>query len=136
MSFFVLMQAVQHQVSRLVTELELAKLLVYNAARILDAKQSCVKEAAMAKYYSSGKLIGRRIYGLVQWHIHVLKHDIIETAGKVTAQCIDLMGGIGFTTDFPQEKYYRDAKVGTIYEGTTNMMLNTIAKCIKKEYEN
>jgi short/branched chain acyl-CoA dehydrogenase len=57
-------------------------------------------------------------------------------AGKVTSQCIDLMGGVGFTADFPQEKYYRDAKIGTIYEGTTNIMLNTIAKCIKNEYNN
>ncbi|XP_065216437.1 short/branched chain specific acyl-CoA dehydrogenase, mitochondrial [Planococcus citri] len=104
-------QAVQHQVSRLETELESAKLLVYNAARILDAKLPCVKEAAMAKYYSS------------------------EVAGKIASECIDLMGGVGFTTDFPHEKYYRDAKIGTIYEGTTNMMLHTIAKCIKKEYD-
>lgn len=56
-----------------------------------------------------------------------------EVAGKVTSECIDLMGGVGFTTDFPHEKYFRDAKIGTIYEGTTNMMLQTIAKCIKKE---
>ena len=54
----------------------------------------------------------------------------------MTSQCIDLMGGVGFTTDFPHEKYYRDAKIGTIYEGTTNMMLHTISKCIKKEYDN
>ena len=60
----------------------------------------------------------------------------LEVAGKVTSQCIDLMGGVGFTADYPHEKYYRDAKIGTIYEGTTNMMLNTIAKCIKKECEN
>lgn len=103
-------QGVQHQVSRLVTEVETARLLVYNAARKLDAQQPCIKEAAMAKYYAA------------------------ETAGKVTSQCIDLMGGVGFTKDFPQEKYYRDAKVGTIYEGATNVLLNTIAKSIQKEY--
>jgi len=58
----------------------------------------------------------------------------IETASRVTTKCIDFMGGVGFTTDFPQEKYYRDAKIGTIYEGTSNMQLSTIAKCIRKEY--
>ncbi|XKL69313.1 hypothetical protein PGB90_007082 [Kerria lacca] len=105
-------QTVQHQISRLITELESARLLVYNAARLVDVKQPVVKEAAMAKYYSSGKL-----------------------AGKVTSECIDLMGGVGYTTDFPQEKFFRDAKIGTIYEGTTNMMLHTISKCIEKEYE-
>lgn len=58
----------------------------------------------------------------------------IETALRVTAKCIDFMGGVGFTTDFPQEKYFRDSKIGTIYEGTSNMQLSTIAKCIRKEY--
>lgn len=57
-----------------------------------------------------------------------------EVAGKITSQCIDLMGGVGFTKDFPQEKYYRDVKAGTIYEGATNILLNTIAKRIEKEY--
>ncbi|XP_039282391.1 short/branched chain specific acyl-CoA dehydrogenase, mitochondrial-like [Nilaparvata lugens] len=56
-------------------------------------------------------------------------------AARTTAACIDLMGGVGFTTDFPQEKFYRDCKVGAIYEGTTNMQLNTIAKYLKKEYD-
>lgn len=105
-------QAIQHQVSRLVTEVETAKLLTYNAARMVDARQNIIKAAAMAKYYSS------------------------EVAGKVTSQCIDLMGGVGFTTDYPQEKFYRDAKIGTIYEGTTNMMLHTIARHIRQEYDN
>jgi short/branched chain acyl-CoA dehydrogenase len=59
----------------------------------------------------------------------------VEVAGKVTSVCIDWMGGVGFTTDYPQEKFYRDCKVGPIYEGTTNMQLTTIAKFIKKEYE-
>ncbi len=52
-----------------------------------------------------------------------------------TSRCIDWMGGVGFTTDFPQEKFYRDCKVGSIYEGTSNIQLNTIAKFIQKEYE-
>ena len=61
-------------------------------------------------------------------------YQLTEVAGKITSECIDLMGGVGFTTDYPHEKYFRDAKIGTIYEGTTNMMLHTIAKSIKKEY--
>lgn len=103
-------QSLQHQIALAATELECARLLVYNAARLVEAKKDFVKEAAMAKLFAS------------------------ETAYRITAKCIDFMGGVGFTTDFPQEKYYRDAKIGTIYEGTSNMMLSTIAKCIRKEY--
>lgn len=103
-------QALQHQIAQLVTELECARLLVYNAARIVEAKKDVMKEAAMAKLVAS------------------------ETACRVTAKCIDFMGGVGFTTDFPQEKYYRDSKVGTIYEGTSNMQLSAIAKCIRQQY--
>lgn len=68
-------------------------------------------------------------------YINVTFVFLVEVAGKVTSICIDWMGGVGFTTDFPQEKFYRDCKVGPIYEGTTNIQLNTIAKFIKKEYE-
>ncbi|XP_017796683.1 PREDICTED: short/branched chain specific acyl-CoA dehydrogenase, mitochondrial isoform X2 [Habropoda laboriosa] len=103
-------QSMQHQIAQVVTELECARLLVYNAARLVDAKKDVMKEAAMAKLVAS------------------------ETALRVTAKCIDFMGGVGFTTDFPQEKYFRDSKIGTIYEGTSNMQLSTIAKCIRKEY--
>ncbi|KAL6263849.1 hypothetical protein P5V15_003930 [Pogonomyrmex californicus] len=103
-------QAMQHQIAQAVTDLECARLLVYNAARLVDAKKDVIKEAAMAKLVAS------------------------ETALRVTAKCIDFMGGVGFTTDFPQEKYFRDSKIGTIYEGTSNMQLSTIAKCIRKEY--
>ncbi|EGI60525.1 Short/branched chain specific acyl-CoA dehydrogenase, mitochondrial [Acromyrmex echinatior] len=103
-------QSLQHQIAQAVTELECARLLVYNAARLVEAKKDVVKEAAMAKLFAS------------------------ETACRITAKCIDFMGGVGFTTDFPQEKYYRDVKIGTIYEGTSNMQLSTIAKCIRKEY--
>ncbi|XP_025988468.1 short/branched chain specific acyl-CoA dehydrogenase, mitochondrial [Solenopsis invicta] len=103
-------QSMQHQIAQAVTEVECARLLVYNAARLVDAKMDVMKEAAMAKLVAS------------------------ETALRVTAKCIDFMGGVGFTTDFPQEKYFRDSKIGTIYEGTSNMQLSTIAKCIRKEY--
>ncbi|XP_066603347.1 short/branched chain specific acyl-CoA dehydrogenase, mitochondrial-like [Prorops nasuta] len=103
-------QSMQHQIARVATELECARLLVYNAARLVEAKKDFVKEAAMAKLVAS------------------------ETALKVTAKCIDFMGGVGFTTDFPQEKYFRDCKIGTIYEGTSNMQLTTIAKYLRKEY--
>ena len=95
---------------QVVTELEAARLLVYNAARLVDAKKDVMKEAAMAKYYAS------------------------EIAQRVTSKCIDFMGGVGFTTDFPQEKFFRDSKIGTIYEGTSNMQLSTIAKALRKEY--
>lgn len=104
-------QSIQHQIARLATEIEVTKLMVYNTARLVDAKKPFVKQAAMSKYFSA------------------------ELAGKITTNCIDLMGGVGFTTDFPQEKYYRDCKAGTIYEGTTNIMLNTIIKHIKTEFE-
>ncbi|XP_020292510.1 short/branched chain specific acyl-CoA dehydrogenase, mitochondrial [Pseudomyrmex gracilis] len=103
-------QAMQHQIAEVATELECARLLVYNAARLLEAKKDVMKQAAMAKLYAS------------------------ETALRVTAKCIDFMGGVGFTTDFPQEKFFRDSKIGTIYEGTSMMQLSTIAKCISKEY--
>lgn len=103
-------QSMQHQIAQVATELECARLLVYNAARMVDAEQDVMKEAAMAKLFSS------------------------EIALKVTAKCIDFMGGVGFTTDFPQEKFFRDCKIGTIYEGTSNMQLSTIAKSIRKQY--
>ena len=91
-------------------ELECARLLVYNAARMVDCGEDVMREAAMAKLYAS------------------------EMAQRVTSKCIDLMGGVGFTKDYPQEKYFRDCKAGTIYEGTSNMQLTTIAKCIQKMY--
>ncbi|KAK0157004.1 hypothetical protein PV328_012022 [Microctonus aethiopoides] len=78
--------------------------------KLVKSKQDFVKEAAMAKLVAS------------------------ETALKVTAKCIDFMGGVGFTTEFPQEKYFRDCKIDTIYEGTSNMKLSTIAKHIRKAY--
>ncbi|XP_021939648.1 short/branched chain specific acyl-CoA dehydrogenase, mitochondrial isoform X2 [Zootermopsis nevadensis] len=103
-------QAMQHQIARVATEIECARLLVYNAARLCEAGQPFIKQASMAKYYAS------------------------EVAVTTTAKCIDWMGGVGFTKDFPQEKFYRDCKVGTIYEGTNNIQLNTIAKYIEQDY--
>ncbi len=97
-------QGVQFQLSQAATELEAARLLVYNAARLKDAGQKFIKEAAMAKYFSS------------------------QVAQKITSLAIDLFGGYGFTKEYPVEKLFRDAKIGTIYEGTSNMQLVTIAK--------
>ena len=97
-------QGVQFPLAIMATELEAARLLVYNAARLRDAGQPFVTEAAMAKYYSS--------------HI----------AERVASQAIEVFGGIGITKDCPAEKFYRDVKIGRIYEGTTNMQLMTIAK--------
>jgi alkylation response protein AidB-like acyl-CoA dehydrogenase len=99
-------QGVQFQLARTATEVEAARLLVYNAARAKDAGADFVKEAAMAKLYAS------------------------EVAERAASQAIDLFGGVGFTREFPVEKLYRDAKIGKIYEGTSNMQLQTIAKLI------
>ncbi|KAI8421483.1 hypothetical protein MSG28_009536 [Choristoneura fumiferana] len=103
-------QGISYQIAHLQTQLEAARLLTYNAARLKENGLPFVKEAAMAKYYAS------------------------EIAQTLTSKCIDFMGGVGFTRDFPQEKFFRDAKIGTIYEGTSNMQLQTIAKLIEKEY--
>jgi short/branched chain acyl-CoA dehydrogenase len=97
-------QGVQFQLAKMATELEAARLLVYNAARLRDAGLPFVTEAAMAKYFSS------------------------EIAEKVASKAIEIFGGVGITKDYPVEKLYRDAKIGRIYEGTSNMQLVTIAK--------
>jgi alkylation response protein AidB-like acyl-CoA dehydrogenase len=97
-------QAVQHQLARAATDLEAARLLVYNAARLRDAKQPFLSEAAMCKIFSS------------------------EVAERVTSLAVNLFGGYGFVKDYPVEKLYRDAKIGQIYEGTSNLQLQTIAK--------
>jgi butyryl-CoA dehydrogenase/short/branched chain acyl-CoA dehydrogenase len=99
-------QAVQFELASLATELEAARLMVYNAARLRMAGRPYVKEAAMAKYYAS------------------------LVAERVTSGCLEIFGGYGYTKEFPVEKYYRDAKIGKIYEGTSNMQLQTIAKQI------
>jgi len=99
-------QAVQFQVARMAMELEAARLLVYNAARLRDAGRPFLTEAAMCKLFSS------------------------EAAEHVTSMAVQLFGGYGYTKDYPVEKLYRDAKIGQIYEGTSNMQLQTISKQI------
>lgn len=97
-------QGIQFQAAELATQVEAAKLLVWNAARLKDRGEPFLQPAAMAKYFAS------------------------EMAVRVSAQCVDFFGGVGFTADYPVAKFYRDAKIGTIYEGTSNMQLQTIAK--------
>jgi butyryl-CoA dehydrogenase/short/branched chain acyl-CoA dehydrogenase len=97
-------QGVQFDLARMATEVEAARLLVYNAARLRDAGLPFLTEAAMAKYYSS------------------------EIAERVASKAIEIHGGVGITKDYPVEKLYRDAKIGRIYEGTSNIQLLTIAK--------
>ena len=99
-------QGVQFQLAEMATDLEAARLMVYNAARMKDAGQNFVKEAAMAKLYSS------------------------RAAERITSKAIELYGGYGYVKDYPVEKYWRDSKIGAIYEGTSNMQLQTIAKLI------
>lgn len=99
-------QAVQFQLAEMAVEIEATRLLVYNAARLKDAGRSFLKEAAIAKLYSS------------------------RVAEKVSSKAIELYGGYGYVKDYPVEKYWRDSKIGAIYEGTSNMQLQTIAKLI------
>ena len=97
-------QAVQFTLAQMATEIEAVKLMVYNAARFKDAGKPYVREAAMTKLFAS------------------------QVAERVASQCVEVFGGNGFVRDYPAEKYFRDAKVGKIYEGTSNMQLMTIAK--------
>ena len=97
-------QGVQFQIARMATELEAARLLVYNAARLRDARRPFLTEAAMCKLFAS------------------------EAAERAASMAVNLFGGYGFVRDYPVEKLYRDAKVGQIYEGTSNLQLQTIAK--------
>jgi short-chain 2-methylacyl-CoA dehydrogenase len=99
-------QGVQFQIADAATQLEAARLLVYNAARLKDAGKPFLREAAMAKLFSS------------------------QVAEKVTSLSVQLYGGNGYTKEYPVEKFWRDSKVGQIYEGTSNMQLATIAKTI------
>ncbi len=99
-------QAVQFQLAEMAIDLEAARLLVYNAARLKDAGKSFLKEAAMAKVYSS------------------------RVAEAISSKAIELFGGYGYVKDYPVEKFWRDSKIGAIYEGTSNMQLQTIAKLI------
>lgn len=97
-------QGIQFQLAEMRTTLEASRLMVYNAARLKDAGQPFIEQAAMAKLFSS------------------------RAAEKITSMTIDLFGGNGFTREYPAEKFWRDAKIGQIYEGTSNMQLQTIAK--------
>jgi alkylation response protein AidB-like acyl-CoA dehydrogenase len=97
-------QAIQFQLAELATEIEAGRLLVYNTARMKEAGQSFVRQAAMTKYFCS------------------------QVGERVASQALEVFGGVGFTKDFPAEKFYRDAKIGKIYEGTSNIQLQTIAR--------
>lgn len=99
-------QGIQFQVAQAATELEAARLMVYNAARLKDSGRDIAREGAMAKLFAS------------------------QMCERVTSLCVELFGGYGYTREYPVEKFYRDAKIGTIYEGTSNMQLQTIAKAV------
>ncbi len=101
-------QGIQFQLAQMATEIEAARMMVYNAARMKDAGMNFVKEAAMTKLFCS------------------------QVAERVTSLAVEIYGGYGFTKDYPVEKYFRDAKIGKIYEGTSNMQLSTIAKLVIK----
>ena len=95
--------------TEMATEIEATRLMVYNSARLKDAKMPFVKEAAMAKYFSS------------------------QVAERTASHAVEIFGGYGFVKDYPVEKLYRDAKIGKIYEGTSNMQLATIGKMVLGE---
>jgi alkylation response protein AidB-like acyl-CoA dehydrogenase len=97
-------QAIQFQLAEMATEIEAARLMVYNTARLKESGASFVRQAAMTKYFCS------------------------QVGERVASQALEVFGGVGFTKDFPAEKFYRDAKIGKIYEGTSNIQLQTIAR--------
>src|ERR1700687_5003056 len=101
-------QGVQFQLAQMATEIEAVRIMVYNAGRMKDAGMNFVKEAAMTKLFAS------------------------QVAERVASLCVEIYGGYGFTKDYPVEKYFRDSKIGKIYEGTSNMQLQTIAKLVIK----
>ncbi len=99
-------QGIQFQIAQMATEIEASRMLLYNCARMKDAGMNFVKEAAMTKLYTS------------------------QVAERVASLCVEIYGGYGFTKDYPVEKFFRDSKIGKIYEGTSNMQLQTIAKLV------
>ncbi len=103
-------QGLEFQYAQVATEMEAARLMVYNAARLKDAGVPYVKEAAMAKLFAS------------------------QVAERCASLCVEFVGGVGFTKEYPLEKFFRDAKIGKIYEGTSNMQLATIGKLLRTEY--
>jgi alkylation response protein AidB-like acyl-CoA dehydrogenase len=102
-------QGVQFQIAEMAVKIEAARLMVYNAARLKDARQPFVKQAAMAKLFAS------------------------EIAEEVASLAVNLYGGYGYVKDYPVEKFFRDCKIGQIYEGTSNMQKQTIAKLLLAE---
>lgn len=102
-------QGMEFQYAQIAMEIEAARLMVYNAARMKQQGDRFVKQSAMAKLYSS------------------------QVAERTTRACVEWMGGVGFTKEFPQEKFYRDNIIGAIYEGTSNIQKQTIAKELQKE---
>jgi len=104
-------QGMQFQIAQARTEIEAARALLFNAVRTKEAGESFVREAAMAKLYAS------------------------QVAQKVSGSAIEWMGGMGFVREGLAEKYWRDSKIGAIYEGTSNIQLQTIAKLLQKEYK-
>lgn len=105
-------QGMQFQYARVATEIEAARLMVYNAAKLKDAGKPFIKEAAMAKLFAS------------------------EVAERTASLAVEFLGGVGFTKEYPVEKFFRDSKIGKIYEGTSNMQLQTIAKLLMSQYSN
>jgi butyryl-CoA dehydrogenase/short/branched chain acyl-CoA dehydrogenase len=99
-------QGIQFQLAQMATDIQATRLMVYNAARMKDARQNFVKEAAMTKLFAS------------------------QVAERVSSLAVEIYGGYGFVKDYPVEKYFRDSKIGKIYEGTSNMQLQTIAKLV------
>jgi len=99
-------QAIQHQIAQSATDIEAARLMVYNAARLKDSDKPFIQQAAMAKLFAS------------------------QVAERVASTAVDIHGGNGFTREYPVEKFFRDSKIGKIYEGTSNMQLTTIAKAL------
>jgi len=100
----------QHQFAQIATEIHAAEVMLYNACRLKENNQPFIKEASMVKLFAS------------------------QVADKTTSKCIEWLGGIGFTRNLLAEKFYRDCKVGSIYEGTSNIQLQTIAKILQTEY--
>ena len=97
-------QGVQFQLAEMATEIEAARLMVYNTARLKESGASFVRQSAMTKYFCS------------------------QVGERVASQALEIFGGVGFTKDFPAEKFFRDSKIGKIYEGTSNIQLQTIAR--------
>ena len=105
-------QGMAFQIAQAATEIEAARLLTYNAARKKEAGEDFVKDAAMAKLMAS------------------------QVAGKVSGQAVEWMGGMGFVREGVAEKFWRDSKIGAIYEGTSNIQLTTIGRLLQREYTN